>query len=86
VQPIARGLDRLFRLLREDNVASVRAALKAHGNAEAEIKPVSLENASIVDIDLQTMCFHMEFDVHQKLAKKSKAEKVCHQPLHLPFV
>jgi hypothetical protein len=86
VQPIARGLDRIFRLLREDNVASVRAALKVHGNAEAGIKPVTLEKASIVGIDLQTMCFDMEFDVHQKLAGKSKAEKVCPQPIHFPFV
>ena len=80
LQPAARGVDRVFRLFREDQVSSIRDALhNATAERPSKPRPTMLQNAAIVRPDKNNArpLFHMEFDFPAPLLMMSAAEKVC---------
>lgn len=75
MQPVERGLDRAFRLLREDQVATMRDRLAATAAAAAAprpsaapaLKPPQFENACFAEVGVWRQgdrpYLHLEFDL-----------------------
>ena len=79
--PLARGLDRAFRLFREDQVSDVRAAMhNAYAVKPDGPRPCVFANAAVagIDADAPLPCVLLEFDLPERVRKlRTLAERVC---------
>ena len=77
---VERGVDRAFRLFREDQISDVRSALhNAYAAKPTAPRPCVFKNAAVigVDVDAPVPCVVLEFDVPERVRKlRTLADKV----------
>lgn len=80
VQPVERGLERLFRLAREDSLQDMRSKLAAYtGEATATrtVQPIVLQHAAIADFQgMPKPAILVEFDQPDHLIYQKVADRV----------
>jgi hypothetical protein len=86
LQPEARGLDRLFRLYREDQLMSMRAALAdCHSDTPSGPRPIVLANVAIENMVFARshapVCM-LSFDVPERLLQLTTDQMVRQQLTH----
>jgi hypothetical protein len=81
LQPQARGLDRLFRLYREDQLMSMRMALSdCHSDMPSGPRPIVFRNTVLEDISFHRshapVCI-MSVDIPMSIATMTPEQLVC---------
>lgn len=92
MQAETRGVDRIFRLFREDQIAGIRDALEAADGGEAGHaprrpgpKPIKFEDARLEDVMFSrpgAPLFKLSFDVPRRVQQMRAADLVRCMPLH----